>query len=369
VLWSPDGTKLATGGHGGAKIWNVATGTQIGPNLNHGNRTKLIAWTPDGTLLITQADNNSVKLWNIATGTQIGADLYNDPDDLINVTLSPDGSKLAGIIGSNNEAEIIDLTTRHRIRYAFYTDRLFSLVWSPDGTQLATVGSDNGRSYPVKIFDAASGTQIGRNLAEVSKGNAWMFGFGKLIAWSPNGAQLATVFDSDQSTNQRYGITITFWNVATRSKINPNIKMQDEYFRAMAWNPNGTKLAVSHWRGLKIFNVTTRKEVSPSIKGEAASVVRALAWSPDSSKLAITSGPGFGWSIIRSFSIVDFLKNLNINQCHLLQAFEQMFYREQFGKPPMPIQATALQWETFVSLPESIQRKLRRFITQQLNHI
>ena len=58
--FSADGTMLAVSGfEGGAALWDVATGTQIGPRLKAGERRAMIDLSGDGRhLLLTHGDGH-----------------------------------------------------------------------------------------------------------------------------------------------------------------------------------------------------------------------------------------------------------------------------------------------------------------------
>ena len=61
VAWSPDGTRLLSGSHDGtARVWDANRGTErcalAGPSLS----ISAVAWSPDGTRLLTAAEDLSL---------------------------------------------------------------------------------------------------------------------------------------------------------------------------------------------------------------------------------------------------------------------------------------------------------------------
>lgn len=97
VTFSPDGKTLATwGGPGPARLWDVATRTQIGATLASGtSEVDAAAFSPDGKTLATADLNGTVQLWDVATHAPIGAPLTAGTGPAQAVAFSPDGNTLA----------------------------------------------------------------------------------------------------------------------------------------------------------------------------------------------------------------------------------------------------------------------------------
>jgi len=72
VAWSPDGTRLLSGSHDGtARVWDANSGIELfalaGPSLS----ISAVAWSPDGTRLLTAAEDHSVRIWDATTGADL----------------------------------------------------------------------------------------------------------------------------------------------------------------------------------------------------------------------------------------------------------------------------------------------------------
>jgi WD40 repeat protein len=66
VIYSPDTTMIATGGHGQEeylKIWDVKTGKLVANLKEHPRPVYCLAWTADGKTLIS-GSNDSICTWN-----------------------------------------------------------------------------------------------------------------------------------------------------------------------------------------------------------------------------------------------------------------------------------------------------------------
>ena len=160
MAFSPDGTRLATTGVGGqskVRIWDPATGRQLA-KLSHGIRIAVnvgvVVFSPDGTWLATGCQDGTARIWDPATGRQL-AELSHG-DKVVAAAFSPDGTRLATGSFGDGIVRIWDPATGQqlaklshgRLSYNGLAARLWrgprvqAVAFSPDGTRLAT-GSDD----------------------------------------------------------------------------------------------------------------------------------------------------------------------------------------------------------------------------------
>jgi WD40 repeat protein/transcriptional regulator with XRE-family HTH domain len=181
VAYSPDGKTLATGSPGGARLWNIATGHQIGKPLLTGlpgsDLTSSIAFSPDGKALAA-AGPDGAWLWNIATGHE--KDESFQLTQVNSVAFSPDGKTLA--TGSPGGARLWNIATGHQIGSPLDTSdqETDSVAFSLDGKTLATGGPGGAR-----LWNIAAGRQIGSPLDTSDQET-------DSVAFSPDGKTLAT---------------------------------------------------------------------------------------------------------------------------------------------------------------------------------
>jgi hypothetical protein len=73
VAWSPDGTRLLTGGgDDGVRVWDAATAEPLHQLTGHTGGVRAVAWSPDGTRLLTGGGDGTVRVWDATSGLPVG---------------------------------------------------------------------------------------------------------------------------------------------------------------------------------------------------------------------------------------------------------------------------------------------------------
>jgi WD40 repeat protein len=68
VAFSPDGTTVITGSEDdAARRWDTATGRPVGPPLIHQGTVWAVAFSPSGTTVMTGSSDQTARLWDVAT--------------------------------------------------------------------------------------------------------------------------------------------------------------------------------------------------------------------------------------------------------------------------------------------------------------
>ena len=107
--------------------------------MEHGERVRCVAWSPDGALFASGGDDNRVRRWDPATGRLIVV-LEGHTDKVRALAWSPGGPFLAS--SSTDKTVRLWHPAPRRLRAILegHTSSVHALAWSPDGALLASGG-------------------------------------------------------------------------------------------------------------------------------------------------------------------------------------------------------------------------------------
>src|SRR3984885_5932557 len=162
---------------GSPKQWPVIRQTLTG----HSDSVLSVAFSPNGTRIISGSYDNTVRIWDVMSGAPIGEPLKGHSGPVSSVTYSPDGTRIFS--GSyDNTVQIWDPMSGAPIEpLKGHSRSVLSVAYSPDGTRIISGSEDN----TVQIWDAMSGAPIGKPL----KGHS---GRVSSVAYSPDGTRIVS---------------------------------------------------------------------------------------------------------------------------------------------------------------------------------
>jgi hypothetical protein len=153
VAFSPDGTRLLTGSDDRtARVWDARTGTPLLELKGHTGSVRSVAFSPDGTRLVTGSLDRTARVWDARTGTPL-LELKGHPRGVGRVAFSPDGTRI--VTGILWNAKVWDARTGQELKGEPIPPSAAHNEISLDGRLIVhSVDSPDGRliAHPVDSF-------------------------------------------------------------------------------------------------------------------------------------------------------------------------------------------------------------------------
>ena len=262
VAFSPaDNSILASaGGHNTVKLWNLRNNA-VKDLTGHRDQVNSVAFSPDGTLLVSGSEDSTIKIWDVSQWQNIET---REPitvrisSPVHTVVFHPDGQLIAT---SGRHAKILDITNQAEIATLQHDDWVWVVAFSHNGSYLAT---DDGQGTTVKVWDVQE-KQITtileghtadinyvkfspdhRMLASSSWGGEiklWAVSNWELLGTLHTNGTAAIDFSADGQTLASAGSeAVTLWSVASGAKI-ATLPGHTGWIRGVAFSSDGTTLA------------------------------------------------------------------------------------------------------------------------------
>jgi WD40 repeat protein len=287
VAFSPDGKVLLTGADENetTRLWDADTGQPIAPPLQRKTTVMAVAFSSDGKSFLTGASFwgkdkqwGEVQLWNAATRQPIGKPLPHQ--GIINsVAFSPDGQTLATGIGfkdpNKGEARLWSLASSQPLGAPLpHPDTVYAVAFSPDGKTLLT----GCRDRMARLWEMATGKLLGKPFPIRDKVTS--------VAFAPNGKLILTgTGDSYEGTPHGSGQQ---WDIATGNPVGPPLSHKLAVL-GVAFGPGGkTVLTGSFDRTACLWEAAEGKMITAPLRHQAP--VLAVALSPDGDTIVTGSG-------------------------------------------------------------------------------
>lgn len=160
AAFSPDGRRLGLAIRSAARVADAETGATLAGPLEHPGRINSVAFSPDGTAVLTVCDAGEARLWDAVTGA-----LRFPPWRLPQAqarqwsagAFSPDGRRVL-LYSHQGDASLWDTGTGAAVA-ARLGDGTMSVVqggFTPDGRQVYAVGTES----VIRFWDAAQGLSL-----------------------------------------------------------------------------------------------------------------------------------------------------------------------------------------------------------------
>lgn len=259
---SPDGQSLAFGG---------PSRQIVSLNLDHWNQGQVLyeqdsavtdlAYTPDGTRLISSGFDGTLRIWDFSTGKTTTLKAHSDVVEKI--AISPDSLTLASV-GDDQTVDLWNLQDLSGGPIGMHEASVKGLAIGSDGTLMITAGYDN-----IRLWNIQTKVQQGALMADHAVPTA--------LALSPDSriAAMSVLYPGNE---------IQLWDVQAKTKL-ATLQGHTDEIEAIVFSPDGRLLAsCSSDDTIRLWGIQTQDEaaggggishVSQGLRGSYTTVITA----------------------------------------------------------------------------------------------
>jgi len=273
IAWSPDGTRLLSGYFGGfVRVIDVATSETIFELPSGSQPVYVVAWNLVGDKIASANYNGTIQVRDASTGRLL-QEMTSDLGAVSGLLWSPNSQYVISSAGETGTLQVWEVISGTLIDQN-PDGSLGQMLWSPDGTLLlsasgmAVVISDAATYEVISSFEMPEGVGYGGEVTSV--------------AWHPDG----TIVASGSLNGQ-----VRLWDVKTGEMLD---EFRGNYARVMGsfetavrgvhFSPDGSQLtSVSADGTIRTWDIETGRVLTASKMDEH---IFAVAWSADGCQLA-----------------------------------------------------------------------------------
>ena len=299
VAFSPDGSRIVSGSFDRAlRIWDALAGVPIGkPLLGHKGQVLSVAVSPNGKHIVSGSTDRTLRLWSLATGATLSEPLLRHEEWVTSVNFSPNGHRMASGEGTFFEAQRTTSIKNHKSNICIWDaateaplgeslrgheKSVTTVVFSPDGRRIVSGSEDSS----LRLWDATTGAQLGEPLRGHEKSVTG-------VAFSPDGNRIVSGGNDG---------TVRLWDAATGAPLGDPLRGHEGRVTSVAFSPDGSHIVSGGNDGtLRLWDAATGAPLSEPLRGHdqrhhLERGVNSVAFSPDGSR--IVSGGDDGKVII-----------------------------------------------------------------------
>jgi WD40 repeat protein len=232
--FDPQGERLVTASDYAVVIWNAKTGKPL-ITLDRNKWFLSAAFSPDGSRIVTAAQDKTARIWDAKTGDQLIQPLEH-PDKLTFADFRPDGERVV-TASEDGIARVWDARTGKLLKaFNAHGGRMRGAAFSADGGRIVTA-SDDGTA---RVWNARTAEVIA-----VLKGHLKQMAS---AAFNPDGTRVITASEDG---------TARVWDAKTGQLLAvPNANVQGEGLSDAVFSPNGAQIAIASEDGTaRIWNI------------------------------------------------------------------------------------------------------------------
>ena len=280
LAFSPDGTRLASGSTDKTvQLWNTTTGERLATFTGHINGITALAFSPDGTTLVSGSADGTIRFWNTQTRAPLADRITGHTQLMKAATFFQDSSTLASV-AFNGVITLWDVKTAKKstVHNTEHRDWFPTLAFSPDGTKLVSLGVDGTpifgagasfgqpvASYRANHFIHLTDVKTGRELATLQ----YSRGANKLT-FSPDGKMVAfTGLGEIRLWNTETGDEVAI-PLADLTNLGPGIIRNVPTVWSLAFSPDNRWLVSGTSKGeIQMWDVATGAALVAFAKSKA----------------------------------------------------------------------------------------------------
>ncbi len=275
IAYSPDGQLLASVSNDNTiKLWNTERGKLVNTLLGHSGSISAVAFSPDGKILATFGYDKTIRLWNPGSGENLRT--FTPGQRVTHLAFHPSGRMLATSLFETPTIVVWDLEQGRPVHeLKGHTDDIKDLVFTPDGALLASCGEDSS----IKLWNPSTGALVHALDGE----GKWIVD----LAITPDGKFLAAA---------ALDKTLRLWNPTTGKRV-AAIEMPAAVKRVAA-SPDSSRIAVAGSdNAIQLVDLGQGK-ITHTLTGHRAPNT-SMAFSADSGRILTTDfgAMAFLWDV------------------------------------------------------------------------
>jgi len=250
LVFSSDGKQLITAGIDSAiSVFDTATGSKLRELTPSPSGVMSLATSLDGKLLVSGEQGQQIQIWDMATGKPVNTiNEFNAP--VLSVAISPDSQFLATFAGGQF-ASVLNVS--NNIPASMQIDFNRRTSEQKIGTAIAAIFALASTVHTINITGAPTGFPVGGILSPPPLPNFYC-----PPVFSPDGKLLALIRISHELSSSYH---VEVYESSTGTRISRN---SGGGISAIAFSPDGNRLAVSGILGINILDPLSGKEIKSS---------------------------------------------------------------------------------------------------------